>query len=161
MHTCPKFRCALQGSGRAQSCTPKARGEILTFHHPALDSPKSCGTVLPSSPLKGCKVSRCLGEAQGTPHSSTHPVCSPSARGRPASRCYKNEPALLKDFWILKKLNLNEEAQTVEKLASVALYTLSRLPYLSTQKLIRKGDLTLSQEKERRVKGQLGRNQSA
>ena len=56
----PKLKvCALPVSSRARSRILKAGGKILTFDQLALDSPKGCGTVLLSGPLKGGE--RCTG----------------------------------------------------------------------------------------------------
>ncbi|XP_054391043.1 large ribosomal subunit protein eL18 [Pongo abelii] len=88
----PKLKvCVLSVNNLARSRVLRAGGKILTFDQLALDSPKGCGTLLPSGPRKGQKVNRHFAKAQGTPHSHTkHYVHSKGrkferARGRQAS----------------------------------------------------------------------------
>uniref|UniRef100_A0A2K6TL95 Large ribosomal subunit protein uL15/eL18 domain-containing protein n=1 Tax=Saimiri boliviensis boliviensis TaxID=39432 RepID=A0A2K6TL95_SAIBB len=93
--------CALRVTGWARSRVLKAGGQMLTFDQLALDSPKGCGTVLLSGPGKGQEVSRHFSKAPGTPHSHTKPSVRSKgreferARGRRASRGYKNSPWIL------------------------------------------------------------------
>uniref|UniRef100_A0A8C9BUY0 Large ribosomal subunit protein uL15/eL18 domain-containing protein n=1 Tax=Phocoena sinus TaxID=42100 RepID=A0A8C9BUY0_PHOSS len=88
--------CSLRVSSCAQSLILTAGGKILTFDQLALDSPKSCGTVLLSGPRKGREVYRHFGKAPGTPHRHTKPYVRSKgqkfehARGRRASHGYKN-----------------------------------------------------------------------
>uniref|UniRef100_A0A2K6TLG4 Large ribosomal subunit protein uL15/eL18 domain-containing protein n=1 Tax=Saimiri boliviensis boliviensis TaxID=39432 RepID=A0A2K6TLG4_SAIBB len=96
-----RMACALRVTGWARSRVLKAGGQMLTFDQLALDSPKGCGTVLLSGPGKGQEVSRHFSKAPGTPHSHTKPSVRSKgreferARGRRASRGYKNSPWIL------------------------------------------------------------------
>lgn len=73
----PKLRVsALCVRSNTQSCIHKFGGKILKFDQLALDSPKGCGIILLSVPLKSQKVSRYFGKALGAPHSHTKPyIC--------------------------------------------------------------------------------------
>ncbi|KAB1275893.1 60S ribosomal protein L18 [Camelus dromedarius] len=93
----PKRKAAaLRVSSRARSRVLKAGGKVFTFNQLALDSPKGCGTVLPSSPRKGRDVCRHSGKAPGTPQSHTKPSVRSKgrkfgrARGRRANRGHKH-----------------------------------------------------------------------
>lgn len=73
----PKLRVsALCVRSNTQSCIHKVGGKILKFDQLAMDSPKGCGIILLSGPLKGQEVSRYFGKVPEAPHSHTKPyIC--------------------------------------------------------------------------------------